>query len=64
MERRESLRRLFQDLGCKVESDAVLDKCECPFKIFHDFQLSKVIPTNSFRLEHSSESRNFVENFI
>ncbi|XP_011696831.1 PREDICTED: DNA polymerase alpha subunit B isoform X2 [Wasmannia auropunctata] len=27
MERRESLRNLFQDLGCKVESDAVLDKC-------------------------------------
>ncbi|XP_024887193.1 DNA polymerase alpha subunit B [Temnothorax curvispinosus] len=27
MERRESLRRLFQDLGCKVESDVVLDKC-------------------------------------
>ncbi|XP_011644932.1 DNA polymerase alpha subunit B isoform X1 [Pogonomyrmex barbatus] len=27
VERRESLRGLFQDLGCKVESDAVLDKC-------------------------------------
>ncbi|KAL0131721.1 hypothetical protein PUN28_002935 [Cardiocondyla obscurior] len=27
MERKESLRLLFQDLGCKIESDAVLDKC-------------------------------------
>ncbi|XP_011867572.1 PREDICTED: DNA polymerase alpha subunit B [Vollenhovia emeryi] len=27
MEGRDSLRGLFQDLGCKIENDAVLDKC-------------------------------------
>ncbi|XP_072748793.1 DNA polymerase alpha subunit B [Anoplolepis gracilipes] len=27
MEKKDSLRNLFQDLGCKVESDAILDKC-------------------------------------
>ncbi|KAM0729459.1 DNA polymerase alpha subunit B [Formica fusca] len=27
MERKDSLRNLFQELGCKVESDAILDKC-------------------------------------
>lgn len=32
MERRkDSLRNLFQDLGCKVESDAILDKCKHSF---------------------------------
>lgn len=39
MERRESLSKLFQDFGCKVESDAVLDKCELSF----DFIGSKCI---------------------
>lgn len=35
MERKESLLKLFQDLGCKVESDAVLDKCELSFDLIN-----------------------------
>jgi len=39
MEDKESLRKLFLDLGCEIENDAVLDKCKYFQDLLQFFQL-------------------------
>lgn len=37
MEGKESLRKLFLDLGCEIENDAILDKCKYFQDIYCNF---------------------------